>query len=155
LPAEISPTDQRAVGAWVAQAGADVMGDVSEVHRGLVNLGMKVQAESDDEYWDLLTATDLRRLREGPSLDPGQLLTTSEKENGPALYAFSTRQGALGVLQITGFTENPRGVKIRYKLVQTIHADKPVPAHARFAPVVEVTLPTGQLSPHFLNLAAG
>ena len=24
----------------------------------------------------------------------------------------------MGLLQITGFTENPRGVKIRYKLVQ-------------------------------------
>jgi LysM repeat protein len=38
--------------------------------------------------------------------------------NGPDTYYFRTRDGALGVLQITGFTENPRGVKIRYKLVQ-------------------------------------
>ena len=34
------------------------------------------------------------------------------------LYAFQTDDGQTGVLQITGFTENPRGVKIRYKLVQ-------------------------------------
>ena len=34
------------------------------------------------------------------------------------LYAFQTDDGQSGVLQITGFTENPRGVKIRYKLVQ-------------------------------------
>ena len=37
---------------------------------------------------------------------------------GPPLLAFSTTDGAQGLLQITGFTENPRGVKIRYKLVQ-------------------------------------
>jgi hypothetical protein len=38
--------------------------------------------------------------------------------NGPDTYYFRTRDGVFGVLQITGFTENPRGVKIRYKLVQ-------------------------------------
>jgi serine/threonine protein kinase len=31
---------------------------------------------------------------------------------------FKTRKGALGLLQITGFTDNPRGVKLRYKLVR-------------------------------------
>ncbi len=33
-------------------------------------------------------------------------------------FVFETRDGVQGVLQITGFTEDPRGVKIRYKLVQ-------------------------------------
>jgi len=34
------------------------------------------------------------------------------------LLAFTTTDGAQGLLQITGFTEHPRGVKIRYKLAQ-------------------------------------
>jgi hypothetical protein len=34
------------------------------------------------------------------------------------LCLFRTRSGKMGILQITGFTDNPRGVKIRYKLVQ-------------------------------------
>ena len=34
------------------------------------------------------------------------------------VFGFITRERGLGVLQITGFTDNPRGVKIRYKLVQ-------------------------------------
>ena len=33
-------------------------------------------------------------------------------------YWFETRDGLKGILQITGFTDNPRGVKLRYKLVQ-------------------------------------
>ncbi|HEY5914004.1 MAG TPA: protein kinase [Verrucomicrobiae bacterium] len=37
--------------------------------------------------------------------------------------AFSTRDGVEGLLEITGFTENPRGVKLRYKLVS--HAALP------------------------------
>ena len=36
-----------------------------------------------------------------------------------ATWFFKTRKGSVGILQITGFTENPRGVKIRYKLVQS------------------------------------
>ena len=35
------------------------------------------------------------------------------------LCLFRTRSRTLGILQITGFTKNPPGVKIRYKLVQT------------------------------------
>ena len=37
----------------------------------------------------------------------------------PMTFLFGTYKGSIGVLQITGFTTNPRGVKIRYKLVQT------------------------------------
>jgi len=37
-------------------------------------------------------------------------------------YWFETRTGRKGILQITGFTENPRGVKLRYKLVQADEA---------------------------------
>ncbi|MGD0253620.1 MAG: hypothetical protein ABSC01_13095, partial [Verrucomicrobiota bacterium] len=41
------------------------------------------------------------------------------------LYAFQTDDGQSGVLQITGFTEKPRGVKIRFKLVQNSNQQKP------------------------------
>jgi serine/threonine protein kinase len=39
--------------------------------------------------------------------------------NEATTWLFKTREGGVGVLQITGFTDNPRGVKLRYKLVQT------------------------------------
>jgi len=42
--------------------------------------------------------------------------------NGQDTYYFRTRDDTWGILQITGFTENPRGVKIRYKLVQNGNA---------------------------------
>jgi hypothetical protein len=47
-----------------------------------------------------------------------QFIDFSSATNFPATYGFQTREGGRGILQITGFTENPRGVKIRYKLVQ-------------------------------------
>ena len=38
--------------------------------------------------------------------------------NDVPTYLFKTREGAMGILQIIGCIDNPRGVKIRYKLVQ-------------------------------------
>ncbi len=37
----------------------------------------------------------------------------------PLTLAFETRSGNQGLLQITGFTDSPRGVRIRYKLAQS------------------------------------
>jgi len=39
-------------------------------------------------------------------------------------FLFKTREGGLGIIQIAGFTDNPKGVKIRYKMVQKESAGK-------------------------------
>jgi hypothetical protein len=38
---------------------------------------------------------------------------------GKDTYYFRTRDDAWGILQIVGFSKNPAGVKVRYKLLQT------------------------------------
>ncbi len=51
----------------------------------------------------------------------------------PITFAFETRDGARGILQVTAFTDNPRGVKLRYKLARaatTRAALKPIPPKA-------------------------
>jgi hypothetical protein len=47
-------------------------------------------------------------------------------EAGTPTYVFKTREGGMGILQITGFSENPRSVNIRYKLVQNSGAPKSI-----------------------------
>jgi serine/threonine protein kinase len=42
----------------------------------------------------------------------------------PVTFAFRTANEARGLLQVTGFTNNPRGVKLRYKLVQNAAANE-------------------------------
>jgi serine/threonine protein kinase len=86
-------------------------------------------------------------------------------------YWFETRTGLKGILQITGFTENPRGVKIRYKLVQKgadpIQATGKSDAAAKFARTETITIaadgaltvagelcPVEQLSERMKQLAA-
>ena len=52
----------------------------------------------------------------------------------PPTYLFKTREGGMGVLQFTHVNDDPRGVKIRYMLVQTADsgaAGQPSSAPAR------------------------
>lgn len=57
-------------------------------------------------------------------------------------YAFRTRSGNYGLLQITSFTENPRGLKLRYKLVQDGNV---ISDQLRYSPATE-TLLAGSIS---------
>ncbi len=53
-------------------------------------------------------------------------------QHEPLTFAFQTRKGDLGILQIIRYTEEPRGMRIRYKLVQPAKPEKlqPIPPEA-------------------------
>jgi hypothetical protein len=69
------------------------------------------------EDWDTLTPSELKgRLENGSTANPPITQTVSKMLL--LTDGFKTREGGLGILQISGFADNPRGVKIRYKLVQ-------------------------------------
>jgi len=66
--------------------------------------------------WENRHANEVRVSYE---LEQGQTATVSGATNTlPLTFAFRTQHGTSGLLQITGFIDNPRAVKIRYKLVQ-------------------------------------
>jgi hypothetical protein len=70
----------------------------------------------------------------------GQTVTvTGEHHSPPLTFAFKTGRGGFGLMQITGFTENPRGVKLRYKLVLPQSAE----ASARLANAIHRNTNTG------------
>jgi hypothetical protein len=52
------------------------------------------------------------------------LTPSSGSINPPFTYLIETRKGLMGILQITGFTENPPGVNVRYKLVRQTSANQ-------------------------------
>jgi type II secretory pathway pseudopilin PulG len=62
------------------------------------------------------------------SSSPGGPLVNLLTLKQSAMWFFKTRAGGMGILQITGFTDNPRGVKIRYKLVQNINNNQSEPS---------------------------
>jgi hypothetical protein len=49
--------------------------------------------------------------------EPGGYDTFDNPDTLPYAIFVKTGAGKLGLLQVTGFTENPRGVKLRYKVI--------------------------------------
>jgi serine/threonine protein kinase/preprotein translocase subunit SecD len=113
-----SNSESRAFHNWQRENGADMAAAAEAEFPIVVGYGMATapalanglenNSPSDIWYnWDLMiNEPETRSL----------LLKTPNR--GPDTYYFRTRDDTWGVMQITGFTENPRGVKIRYKLVQ-------------------------------------
>lgn len=96
--------------AWMEHEGIDA---VLVRDRRFDGLGMKVEV-LNKEAWQNMTAEQLSHTLESSGSKVHQSLNPGE--NASATYAFQTREGGMGLLQITGFTDNPSGVKIRYKL---------------------------------------
>jgi len=118
LTTSISDFESRAFHDWQRTSGADLAAAMEEKFPLLVGYGMATApaiangldnaSPADIWYnWNLMVNEPLTR-------------TTLLKEpnNGQDTYYFRTRDDTWGILQITGFTDNPRGVKLRYKLVQ-------------------------------------
>ena len=102
---------------WLRKSGADVAANSGSspdlISRGddftaLPVLALLWDSASAEKIWQL--AAEAR-----PAKKIALMLSDGKF---PATFVFKTREGGTGLLQITGFTENPRGVKIRYKLVQ-------------------------------------
>ncbi|MEI2724160.1 MAG: protein kinase [Verrucomicrobiota bacterium] len=81
----------------------------------LVGLEMAV-VPTDANQWDSLTPSELKMALATQPLKRQAVLEFDAHQT--ATYLFRTREGGEGILQVTGFADNPREVKIRYKLVR-------------------------------------
>lgn len=109
---------------WAHEHGVHVTGLNVESQGGLYGFEMKAAVIRDESArFESIDAATLENALSNSSVP------VSTHNGGPPLYqlwgkdwmnlfTFRTDDGILGVLQIIGFTENPRGVKIRYKLAQ-------------------------------------
>jgi serine/threonine protein kinase len=113
-------------------------------------------ANADQATWDGIT--DLQVFDRLHTNSPGVLSgprTGQADKFLPLTYLFKSATGKIGLLQITGFTDNPRGVKIRYKLVQNnVTTVTPVripvvPKQNNFGPIIEMVVTNS------LNLGTG
>ena len=105
--------DVRATWDWMAREGLDIVYFQSN---GIFSVGMKVMILSATDWTNMagnILEYELAKLPE--NVGAGGM---SYGDIVPIFYGFQTSKGGQGILQITGFTENPRGVKIRYKLVE-------------------------------------
>ena len=81
---------------------------------------------ANEQFESAAVETVAGRLKEIALTTDTQVSVTLHATNTPATWLFKTREGGMGLVQITGFAENPRAVKIRYKLVQKAAPTQPV-----------------------------
>ena len=119
----VTPPSPREAGLnWTLVNGIDAIGDADHVP-GLRTTGGTVVKPVSRDAWDNFTAADVRQIVVPliTTLQGGVAMPATSKL--PTTFAFKTREGGMGLLQITGFTNSPPGVKIRYKLVQETSAE--------------------------------
>jgi hypothetical protein len=103
---------------WLVKAGADASAIAGE------NGGHQLVSYTRDTCFSEVSPSSWERMNESGLLHAWQLAARTNRivlgnpDLLPRTFVFETRTGIHGLLQITGFTDNPRGVKIRYKLVQ-------------------------------------
>ena len=103
---------------WLIKAGADACEIAGE------NGGHRIVSYTRDTCFSEVSPSSWEGMNESGLLYAWQSAARINKidlgnpDLLPRTFVFETRSGLKGLLQITGFTENPRGVKLRYKLVQ-------------------------------------
>jgi serine/threonine protein kinase/tetratricopeptide (TPR) repeat protein len=111
-------SESRAFHDWQRENGADVAAAIEEKLPVVLGYGMAT-APAAANGLDNNSPTDIWYNWNLMVNEPeAQSLLAKMPNNGQDTYYFRTRDDTWGVLQITGFTDNPRGVKLRYKLVQ-------------------------------------
>ena len=103
---------------WIRTNGLDVVATESSKNIPVL-LGVDlVLAPAPTNGWDIITAADVGQNWTLMQQEPRQEQMFGAPPGQSGTFLFQTREGGMGILQITGFSDNPPGVKIRYKLVQ-------------------------------------
>ncbi len=140
-PTGTNLSSAKAFADWWRGTKADFMAAVTGDKHLLVSLedGGANFAEFPAEKWESASMAEVDdALRKDSSLQAvgaGGIVSyiLPKPTTTPLTLAVESRTGEIGLLQITGFTENPRGVKLRYKLVPSAapsNAFKPIPPEA-------------------------
>jgi len=117
-PPEEPPGGPNPFETWLQQTGVDAEGSVGGRGniKGLACFDMIVIPVDKASWSDPVKASYFEQFITWGK--PGSPVFMSGKGKLPVTYLFKTREGGMGLLQITGFTDSPKGVKIRYKMEQ-------------------------------------
>jgi hypothetical protein len=76
--------------------------------------------------WETITPIEVNQKIETGQRVPNRGLPVKSIAGalGPSVYAIGTREGGMSVIQILGFTDNPKCIKIHYKMVKKAPGQK-------------------------------
>ncbi|MBP8261471.1 MAG: serine/threonine protein kinase [Verrucomicrobia bacterium] len=125
VPAEIEKAGEEQFFHWLAAQGVDLL---AFAHKQSWDLWAAPKLSSvPSGLWDRPVESELKAALESGAA--GLTRTEPDEKQGfvsyslgkdvvlPLTFAFQTRADAVGLLQIVEFTDSPRGIRIRYKLV--------------------------------------
>ena len=128
LPEDIKKRPENEQSQWLKDHGSDVMLDHVKGRWGLLTStanALKL-APLANEQWESATERDLSQaLAAEPSglemrkLRSWTVYVLPTNDQPPLTFAFHTVSGVRGVLQITGFEEEPNCARLRYKVLPT------------------------------------
>ena len=101
----------------VRERKVDLIGDASG--DSLMGCDLVAVPVANEQFESATVETVAGRLKEITLTTDRWNSVTLHATNTPATWLFKTREGGMGLVQITGFTDNPRAVMLRYKLVQS------------------------------------
>jgi serine/threonine protein kinase len=111
---------------WIASNRIDLLADYARNQWAFMAQGGLKIAELPEHRWEDVTVENLEHVDWTPrhSLEllekNGQrFYLLHPKATPPLLFAFRTGSGTKGIMQVTGFSRNPRGLKIRYRLAES------------------------------------
>lgn len=103
---------------WIVPNGIDAIGETKAALKGLFGFHMvAIPIHGPADKLPEVSAANLSS--QFVDTVPGLPVLISGRGELPATYLFQTREGSRGVLQIIGFSEAARGVRIRYKLLSS------------------------------------
>ncbi|HKW28105.1 MAG TPA: protein kinase [Verrucomicrobiae bacterium] len=110
--------ETRAGHEWIQNNSLDVVATESDQpFPVLLGIDMII-APAPTNGWNNVTAADVVNNWTLLQEEPRQMQMFGAMPGQSDTFVFKTREGGQGILQILGFTHNPRGVKVHYKLVQ-------------------------------------
>ena len=104
---------------WMRKRGIDAIGETSLSVRGLGCLDMKVVGPLPEEKWDA-GADEVAALL--APVKAAEMAAMSGGDKPPATWAFQTREGSEGLLQIMGIEGEE--IKIRYRLTRRLEVEE-------------------------------
>jgi len=116
---------------WARREGIDASG-VKAGEGFLFGIDLQVAAIDGASWDDVDPARVASAMRDEPNTsvkdakDQPALMVGGAGRGPSALYGFRTREGGMGVLQVIGVTDDPKGLKIRYKLIQATGPERAV-----------------------------
>jgi len=126
LPYEQLEASSKDIMSYLAWEGVDAVGEFASNEAGLIALGMVFEA-MPAQAWDRLTPAELTARLSGRTIAATKTTIMQWNSQGDqSVFAFATREGAMGLLQILSADEKAQKFELRYKKLTT----RVVPADA-------------------------